>query len=95
MHNLARTPKIKVTKNRAAYSSSLPELTKIYNQFYSGNNKTIPDRLEFDPLILAIWFMDDGSRSRNDLYLNTQKFSIKDQLKLISMLKTQHGIKLD
>jgi hypothetical protein len=37
-------------------------------------------------LALAVWFMDDGSKSRSSCYLNTQQFSGDDQQRLIKML---------
>ena len=42
-----------------------------------------------DPVILAVWYMDDGSKSRDrDVYLNTQQFSITDQKKLLFCLRS-------
>jgi len=42
--------------------------------FYKNRKKCIPD-LILDPIILAVWFMDDGSScSEDDVYLNTQQF---------------------
>ena len=49
---------------------SLPVLTPYYRLFYEGGRKRIPT-LELSPLALAVWFMDDGCRSRNAVYLNT------------------------
>ena len=64
------------------------DLTKIYNKFYKNNKKFIPKSLILDPVILAIWYMDDGSRSRDsDIYLNTQQFSISDQKILLKLLR--------
>jgi hypothetical protein len=48
--------------------------------------------LELAPLTLAVWFMDDGSRSRNAVYLNTQQFAMTDQMRLLALLKGQWGI---
>ena len=77
--------------NRIAYrfwTRQHPELTVLYRKFYQGRSKIIPDDLELDPTILGVWFMDDGSRCRKyDVYLNTQQFSMKDQMRLISKLK--------
>lgn len=76
--------------NRIAYrfyTKQLPELTDIMNMFYVGNKKVIPD-IKLDPTILAIWFMDDGSRCREgDVYLNTQQFDKSDQYRLLKSLK--------
>ena len=32
--------------------------------------------LELTPLSMATWLMDDGSKSRNAVYLNTQQFVV-------------------
>ncbi len=64
------------------------ELTSLYQAFYQNGKKIIPEILEIDPISLAVWFMDDGSRCRErDVYLNTQQFDVEDQKKLISFLQ--------
>jgi len=64
------------------------ELTDLYNIFYKNNKKIIPKDLVLDPIILAIWYMDDGSKCRDhDIYLNTQQFSINDQKILLNKLR--------
>ena len=70
------------------YTKQLPEITEIYKLFHKNNKKIIPKELILDPIILSVWFMDDGSKCRNsDIYLNTQQFSIENQRILISSLK--------
>ena len=60
-----------------------PEITKLHTTFYGEGKKSIPDNLVLDPLMLAVWFMDDGSRCRaSDVYLNTQQFARHDQERL-------------
>jgi len=64
------------------------DLTLIYNSFYKGKTKVIPKDIELNPMVLAIWYMDDGSKSRDsDIYLNTQQFSFKDQKILLNALR--------
>lgn len=66
-----------------------PEITTLHTAFYGEGKKSIPNTLTIDPLMLAVWFMDDGSRCRDsDVYLNTQQFSRIDQEKLRAMLET-------
>lgn len=80
---------------REAYrfaTQKLPIFTPFYNQFYLNNKKIIPINLELSPLTLAVWFMDDGCKSRSSVYLNTQQFSKDEQLKLIDLLNKQFGI---
>ncbi len=80
---------------RIAYrfvTRSLPELTHYYRLFYESGRKRIPE-IELSPLSLAVWFMDDGCRSRSAVYLNTQQFCLTDQLRLLRLLEEQWRIK--
>jgi hypothetical protein len=79
---------------RIAYrfvTRSLPELTPYYRRFYPLGRKTIP-KVELTPLTMAVWFMDDGSRSRSAVYLNTQQFDEETQCRLLNELREQWGI---
>jgi LAGLIDADG DNA endonuclease family len=93
LENLTKSkPKMRLGKaNRVAYrfyTKQLPELTEIMNKFYAGNKKIIP-KIRLDPITLAVWYMDDGSRCRqSDVYLNTQQFDVDDQNKLLRLLKS-------
>ena len=80
---------------REAYrfaTQKLPILTPFYDLFYKNNKKVIPTNLQLDPLSLAVWFMDDGSKSRSSIYLNTQQFNLDEQVRLIELLKVQFEI---
>ena len=70
---------------------SLPALTPYYRLFYEAGRKRVPE-VELSSLMLAVWFMDDGCRSRNAVYLNTQQFDVADQRRLLAMLDWQWGI---
>ncbi len=89
-------PKLRLSNgSRLAYrftTRSLPIFTKHYKMFYLNNHKIIPDNLILNPLSLAVWFMDDGSKSRNSYYLNTQQFSLNEQLILQKVLLNSFGI---
>ena len=81
--------------NRIAYrfyTKCLPEITELFVKFYQDKKKIIPKDLIIDDLGLAVWFMDDGSKSRNSLYLNTQQFSHSDQIRLQNLLKFRFSI---
>ncbi len=98
LNNLVLTPPKarKGNGNRIAYrftTRSLPELTPYYRWFYSGERKEVPGNLIINPLILAVWFMDDGCRSHQALYLNTHHFSYLSQQRLVDLLNVQSGIK--
>ena len=79
---------------RLAYrflTRSLPLLTPYYRLFYESGVKRVPE-LELSPLTLAVWFMDDGGRSRRAVYLNTQKFDEESQQRLLQLLWEQWAI---
>ena len=81
--------------NRVAYrfyTKCLPEITDLFRTFYKNGKKFIPDKFNINELSLAVWFMDDGSKSRNALYLNTQQFTHLDQVKLQKLLKEKFGV---
>ncbi len=68
-----------------------PYFTKLHKKFYKNKKKIIPE-IKLDSLVLAVWFMDDGTKNRHTYYLNTQQFSREDQKKLTKMLKEQYNI---
>jgi recombination protein RecA len=79
---------------RVAYrfvTRSLPSLTPYYRLFYASGRKQAP-WLTLSPLALAVWFMDDGCRSRNAVYLNTQQFDQRSQRLLVDLLAEQFGV---
>lgn len=89
-------PKVrKGNGKRVAYrftTRSLPVFTEFYRQFFINKKKKLPTTMTLSPLTLAVWFMDDGNRSRSSIYLNTQQFSLEEQAVLQKMLKEQWGI---
>jgi LAGLIDADG DNA endonuclease family protein len=94
---LVRTPPQRRLGNggRIAYrfvTRSLPELTPYHRAFYGLGGKRVPT-VALDPLTLAVWFMDDGCRSRRAVYLNTQQFALADQVRLLNMLWEQWQLK--
>jgi len=81
---------------RIAYrftTRSLPVFTAYHNWFYVNGIKRIPKDLKLDPLSLAVWFMDDGCKIRSALYLNTQQFTLSEQVFLQKLLLDTFGLK--
>ncbi len=74
------------------YTKSIPELTILYSKFYKNGKKIIPKGINLSPLSLAVWYMDDGSKSRNAGYLNCQQFDSISQSNLLKILE-DFGIK--
>ena len=89
-------PKLRPSKGtRIAYrftTRSLPEFTRYYIKFYPNGIKHVPINLHITPLSLAVWFMDDGGKSRSATYLNTQQFSLLEQQFLQKLLFQTFGI---
>lgn len=64
-----------------------PEMTELHMSFYGERRKSIPSNLRLDPIMLAVWFMDDGSKcSEDNVYLNTQQFAMSDQKRCQELL---------
>ncbi len=97
LKNLVNTmPSYYFNNGRHCYrflTRSLPDITSFYQKFYRNDKKIIPKGVKIDGLTLAVWFMDDGSRSRSSVYLNTQQFSRNNQMILRKILKKECGIK--
>lgn len=69
------------------YTRQHPELTKLLHQFYQNGKKIFPEKLMLNPIMLAVWYMDDGSKCRtSDAYLNTQQFDNESQKRIINAL---------
>jgi hypothetical protein len=83
-----------------------PELAKIITPFYKYDAeleklvKIIPNDIDkwFNECVLAYWYMDDGSKTGNSYYINTQSYTLDDQQKLqkaLNKLKIKASIKND
>lgn len=97
LKNLVRTPPVKRRGNggRVAYrfaTRSLPPITEFYEEFYRHGRRVVPPNLQISSLSLAVWFMDDGSKSYKTVYFNTQQFDLQSQLILQKVLRDQWGI---
>ena len=67
-------------------------------QWYRKRKKMIPRQMNrwITPLVLAVWFMDDGSiksKHHRAKIINTQSFSKEEILRLIDLLDRKYGIK--
>lgn len=89
-------PKARLGKGtRIAYrftTRSLPLFTSYHTRFYSKGKKYIPTDLRIEPLSLAVWFMDDGTRIRSAYYFNTQQFTLPEQQFLQGLLLKTFGL---
>jgi len=67
----------------------------IHDLWYVDRVKRIPTCIAFylTPLALAIWIMDDGTKSGSGLKLCTNSFTYEDCLILISALYKNFGLK--
>ncbi len=58
---------------------AVPAFLEYYNKWYINNVRQVPEDIEFTPLILAVWFADDGCIVNNKnnnlvLKLSTESF---------------------
>ena len=68
------------------FTRSIPALNTFYNTFYQNRKKIVPRDLKLSPLTLAVWYMDDGSKSRKASYFNCQNFDPISQHNLLQAL---------
>ena len=61
-----------------------PEITLLRQAWYEST-KQIVDELELTPLIIAVWFMDDGTKHRDTIDISVHSFSLMS----IEMLRKQ------
>ena len=86
---------------------SHPEISQLARTFYHRRKKVLPesiDRLISNPIILAVWFMDDGNVIKRNgkvygYHINTQSFSkLENQLisnALYSVFKIESSLELN
>ncbi|KKU94395.1 hypothetical protein A2576_00175 [Candidatus Amesbacteria bacterium RIFOXYD1_FULL_47_9] len=71
----------KPKQNRFSYyfrSKSLPMFTKLRKIWYVNGKKILPLHIKFTPLVISIWYMDDGyyDRTRDSVWLCTHNFDL-------------------
>jgi hypothetical protein len=74
---------------------SHPELERFRQRHYEDGRKIVPQDLVLNPLTVAVWFMDDGSKKSNQcrgLLLNTQSFIAPEVDSLRSMILRDVGV---
>ncbi len=70
------------------FTRQMPELSQLWESFYENGKKVIPKGFTLTPLALAVWFMDDGSKTqKGDVYLNSQQFDFASQRRLLHALR--------
>lgn len=73
---------------------SHPEFEYYYNLFYKDNIKIVDHILldELTPRAIAYWFMDDGSRQRNNYLLSTCCFTLEEHYLFVKFFKDNYNI---
>ena len=67
----------------------------IHELWYQNNIKVVPFNISdyLTPIALAIWLMDDGSKSGSSLKLATNSFTFSECLQLVKVLYDKYNIK--
>lgn len=76
------------------HTRSYEKFGLLYQYFYRDGVKILPENI-FEivtPRVLAVWFMDDGSNTKESYTLNTHCFPIRDQMRIIRFLKRRYNI---
>ena len=74
---------------------SHPIFIALRDLFYKKRKKVIPNIFleeNFDAFAMAIWIMDDGAADYNQLRINTQCFSLAENLWFIKFLQAKFGV---
>lgn len=76
------------------HTKSLKEFGALHGFFYREGVKILPRNIFeiFTPKMIAVWFMDDGSNTKESFTLNTHGFSQGEQLEIVDYFKNSHGI---
>jgi len=66
----------------------------LHQYFYRDGVKILPENISklITPRVLAIWFMDDGSNTEKSFTLNTHCFSLKEQVRIVRLLKNRYDV---
>jgi hypothetical protein len=74
---------------------AMPCITELYNMFYVNGVKTVPKDLYnlLTPEALAHWIAGDGTRGTSGILLQTQSFTIKENVFIINVLMVKFDIK--
>ncbi len=74
---------------------SHPYLNYLREIFYLERTKVLPKEFleeNLDPFALAIWIMDDGAADWKQLRINTQSFTLAENIWLTQLLQAKFGI---
>lgn len=73
---------------------AMPCITKLYKLFYFNGKKIIPKNLYdiLTPEALAHWVAGDGSRGAHGVYLQTQSFTIRENVFIVNVLMLKFNL---
>ena len=95
---ILKTPRYeRKTKSWRFQTISHPVFALLRKEFYTDSGKKkLPSWIDVklsEPLVLAVWFMDDGANMpRGGCILNTQNFAYLEVKYLQELFKRQHGL---
>lgn len=76
------------------HTKSREEFGALHDYFYKEGLKILPENIfeMLTPKMIAVWFMDDGSNTKESFTLNTHGFSKEEQLGIVDYFKNHYGI---
>lgn len=71
------------------HTKSMEELGILYHYFYKDGVKILPEDIFeiLNPQMIAVWFMDDGSNTKESFTLNTHSLERIDQERIVNYLR--------
>src|SRR3989344_7210657 len=96
--NFVLTPPKYLTKTRSwkFRTVSHKDFLPFHRRFYKNGRKVLPNDLRFltDPMVLAVWYMDDGCLEKRKIgcILNTQSFTYEENMRLAKFLSGNLGL---
>jgi hypothetical protein len=76
------------------HTRTIEALGELYHYFYKNGVKVLPQDIFgfIVPFVLSVWFMDDGSNTRESFTISTHCFAIEDQLRIVKFLKATYNV---
>lgn len=76
------------------HTKSMRELGYLYHYFYKNGQKVLPQDIftVLNPRMIAVWFMDDGSNTKESFTLNTHNFPQEEQMRIVKFFRDSYRI---
>lgn len=90
--NKITTNEIRILEHTDFYTRNSHVFTELRNKWYKDNIKIVPSDVELSPLVIAVWYCDDGYNDvkRKQIRISTNAFTFNEVELLVSKLKVSN-----